>query len=230
MAKDSVFEKEYVDQRDKNNLEGVLEQFNVPPAAITYIRKNKRTIQVVLILIVVCVVTWALYDSYRDNRVRKSSAALSLAMESEGEARIAALEQVSQEFSGTDSALWAEINIAQELLQEGAYEEANSTFTGLQADVGTDSPLHPLLVLGGAQSAEALGDYQQATQQYTILKTTEGYQSLGFSGLARIEERQGNEEAALAIYEEQLSALNSSANPGEAGLVEQKIARIKASQ
>jgi predicted negative regulator of RcsB-dependent stress response len=230
MANENVFEKEYVDQRDKNNLEGVLEQFNVPPAAITYIMKNKRTIQLVLALVVVLVVSWALYDSYRDKKVQNSGTALSSAMSSEGPDRVAALEQVAREYSGTSSALWAEIGLAHELEREGKFQEANSLFNTLLAKTGKDTALRPLLILGIAQSAEALGDYQQAIEQYTVLKTTEGYQSIGYSGHARIMELQGDTEAALAIYEEQLGGLNIATNPGEAGLVEQKIARIKASQ
>jgi predicted negative regulator of RcsB-dependent stress response len=229
MANENVFEKEYEDQRDRNNLEGVLEQFNVPPKAITFIRKNLRLLQVAIAVAILGVVAWALYDSYRQTKIENSESALAQALELEGEQQVAALEQVAMEFSGTDSALWAEVSVARELARLGRTEEAQATFTTLLSRVEKKSALKPLIEFSAAQTSEALGDYAAAAQMFESLKNVEGYQGIAYGGLGRLRELQGDMAGALQVYEEQLGALSGSANASETAHVEEKIARIKAS-
>ena len=45
MANEDIFDKEYVDERDKNSLEGLLEQINLPPAVMKFVKENKRLVQ-----------------------------------------------------------------------------------------------------------------------------------------------------------------------------------------
>lgn len=230
MANENVFEKEYEDQRDKNNLEGLLEQFNIPPGAIAFIRNHQRLLQVLLVVVVVIIVSWALYDSHREKKVKNSGSALSIALGLEGEQQVAALEQVVLGFSGTDSALWAEINIAHGLARNGKTEAANVKFNALLSTIGKKSALKPLLEFSAAQTSETLGDFSGAAKNFELLKNTEGYQGVGYAGLGRLHELQGDKASALKVYEEQLGALSGSANPTETAIVEEKIARIKASQ
>jgi len=230
MAKESVFDKEWVDERDKNNLEGLLEQLNVPPAVITFVRRNIRMVQIITVLVIVSVVSWALYGSYRDKRIEEASTALSSALNMEQTQMMEALATVEEEFSGTDAALWAEIKTAQELSRSGNVEDSKEKYQALLNKNEGSSSLKPLLIFGVAQASETLGQYENGAEQYGALKIIDGYQEIGFNGLARIYEIQGDVVNALATYQELLSFLSAEGTPGRTALIEEKIARLKAQE
>ena len=229
MAKEDIFEKEYVDERDKNNLEGLLEQLNLPPAVVKFVKQNKRLVQAGIAVLVIAVVAWALYGSYRDNQIQKSSEALFAAQELSGQQMLDKLAEVEKDFGGTDAGLWAGINTAQELMKNGKMAEAQQKFIEVRGELTTSSALWPLVTMGIAQSAEAAGDFQRAVDEYGVLMDLEGYRDIGFLGSARVLELQGNREQALELYENYLVELGQSAALQKV-IVEEKIARLKAEQ
>jgi predicted negative regulator of RcsB-dependent stress response len=229
MAKEDIFEKEHVDEREKNNLEGLLEQMNLPPAAVKFVKENKRLVQAGIAILVIAVVTWALYGSYRDNQIKKSTEALFSAQELSGQQMLDKLAEVEKDFGKTDAGLWAGINTAQELMKNGNMVEAQQKFSEVRNDITTASALWPLVTVGIAQSAEAAGDFQRAVSEYESLMDLEGYKDIGFLGSARLLELQGNSEQALELYESYLVELGQSAALQKA-VVEEKIARLKAEQ
>jgi predicted negative regulator of RcsB-dependent stress response len=228
MAKEDVFVKPYVDERDKNNLEGLLEQFNLPPAYIAFVKRNKRAIQVVAAVSVVVVVAWSWYGSYRENRIEHASAALAEAVERDGQELIAALTAVEDKYRGTDSALWASIGRAHELARSGEVDQARQTYLQVRQQTGAASPLSPLLTYGIALTSEVLTDYDQALAAYETLKTTEGFTEIGYLGLGRVYELKGQGAKAVQVYEEYLNTPSLQGGSGQKGLVEEKIVSIKA--
>jgi len=228
MAKESVFDKPYVDERDKNNLEGLLEQLNLPPAVVRFVRQNKKAVQIVSVLVVVAVVTWALYGSYREKKIEESTTALSAALQINGEEKIAALSTVEKNYSGTSSALWAKINRAHELSSQGKREDARTIYVEVKDEVGKDSSLIPLLDLAIAQIDEALGNFDAALAEYSKVKDEEGYQELGYLGIGRIHELKKDYAKALEVYQEYLDGASSGQNASQKALVEAKITSIKA--
>ena len=71
--------------------------------------------------------------------------------------------------------------------------------------------------------------YGTATEKYNLLKEVEGYEHIGYIGLARIEEMQSNFEKASTIYNNFL--LNVGDDPAAAQSrtdIEARIARLKA--
>ena len=60
MAEGNVFDKRHVDEREKNDLGGVLEQLNLPPAVVTFVRENKRLVQLSVAVIIIVVVVFSL--------------------------------------------------------------------------------------------------------------------------------------------------------------------------
>ena len=229
MAKEDIFEKEYVDEREKNNLEGLLEQLNLPPAAVKFVRENKRLVQAAAAGLVILIVGWSLYDSYRDGRIEKSSEALFAAQELSGQEMLDKLAEVEKDYGGTDAALWARINAAQEFMENSQMSEAQQKFKELRDDIKPSSPLWPLVSVGIAQSAEAAGNFDEAVNEYGALMEVEGYKDIGFLGSARVRELQGNREQALELYEQYLTELDP-ADALQRVMVEEKIARIKAAQ
>jgi len=227
MAREDIFDKEWVDERDKNNLEGLLEQMNLPPAVVTFVRDNKRAVQAAIVVVIIAVVAWSLYDTYRDNRIEKSSEALSAALETEGQPLFDKLADVESEYSGTDAALWAQLTAAQQLVAEGRIEDGNSAFKAVREELGKSSILQPLVTVGVAQTAEALGNYDESRSEYQKLIELEGYEGIGYMGLGRIRELEGDTAAALEVYERYLGELDP-VEIMQKQLIEDKIASIKA--
>ena len=228
MAVKSAFEKIHIDESEKGDIEGVLEQLNLPPAVITFIRENKRLVQIVTALIVLTVVTWALYGSYSETRRENAALALSAAMQLEGEAKSEALKNVSENFTRTSSARWAKINMAHEFAQNGKSDEAINLYIQVREDSGKESSLQPLIAGSLAQLYEKNENYSDALTEYSYLKSVNGYKSIGYFGLARISELMADKQKALSIYEEYQNILNDQSDRNEILLVEEKIARIKA--
>ena len=229
MANEDIFDKEYVDEREKDGLEGLMEQLNLPPAVIKFVQENKRLVQIGIAGLIIMVVGWSLYGSYRDGRIGKSSEALFSAKEFTGQEMLDKLAVVEEEFSGTDAALWASINTAQDYLKNSKVAEAQQKFKEVRENLKASSPLWPLVSVGIAQSAEAAMNFEEAAVEYGKLIEQEGYQDIGYLGTARVQELQGNEKKALELYENYLATLDPSATLQRV-MVEEKIARIKAAK
>ena len=80
MADETPFNKLHVEPSVKGDLTGLLEQFNLPPNVIKFIRKNLKVIYVVLALMVIAILSWSAYDAYIQKRINMSSSALTNAL------------------------------------------------------------------------------------------------------------------------------------------------------
>ncbi len=231
MADQSVFDKIHVEERDKADLGGVLEQLNLPPAVVEFVRKNQRTIYIVIGVITAVVVTWALYDSYHDKKIAESSSALAVAQKIEGDDKVAALQGVVDDFAGTAAARWAKIELARHATSKADYTAALQHYQDVQKNIDDTNPLFPLVVFGIAQAEEALSNYDSAIQEYSILKSINGFESIGYTGAARIYEVQGKFDTAVQELEEYLGTLNGDApESAEKIYISEKISRLKESQ
>lgn len=226
----SAFDKIHIDERDKADLGGVLEQLNLPPSAVDFVRKYQKIIYLVLALIATVVIVWSLYGSYADKRLEKSSSAFATAMNLDGEERVTALNNVVDEYSGTDPAMWAKIELARHSQEKGAYDYALEGYLDLRASVKDSNPVIALLTFGIAQAYEALENFDKALEEYETLKNTSGYENIGYSGIARIYEIQGKFEEAVNTYEQYLGVLGTDpAGSGEKAYISEKLTRLKAS-
>ena len=229
MSERSAFEKIHVEESEKADLGGVLEQLNLPPAVVTFVRENKRLVQIFIAAVVIVVVAWSLYDSYRDKKIEEGSSALSVAVDIEDtQAKIDQLMSVSNKYPGTSSAQWAKISAAHEMIKTEQKDEALAIYQDILADIGESSTLYPLVTLSLAQGQETIGNYTEAAAQFEKVKNIEGYQDVGYFGLARISEAQGDDQKALEIYQEYLTTLMNVTEMNQKSLVEEKIARLKA--
>ncbi len=228
MSKPSVFEKKRDEDDMINDVSGVLDQFNLPPAFIEYVRKNKKIIQLLLAVTVILVVFISLYGSYREKRIDQAAQALSLAAAQNDDKKIPELEQVIRDYSSTTSAVWAEVEIAHAKMKKGQYPEAAAIYRQIGEKAGKKNPLYALAMLGAAQADEAAGNLAEAVSGYEKIKVIPGYQLLGFAGLARIYEVKGEQGKAFDAYKMYLGELTEypDSHP-EKIFVEEKIARLK---
>lgn len=228
MSEQSAFNQNQVAQEAYVEPSGVLDQLNLPPAAVSFIRKNKRLLQITAVVVVTVVVAGSLYKSYRTKRLENAASSLSISMDAEGDTKIKALEHVVADFSGTPSALWASTELGHVAMQEKDYKKAGEYYLQVRDQISDSNPMYGLLTFAIAQADEAGKSYDAATTAYSALKEINGYKDEGFLGMARVLEAQGNNEKALAVYEEYLgSFLGEEQNERTTRMIKEKITRLR---
>ncbi len=229
MSKESAFEKKHGEDKLLNDVSGVLDHLNLPPALVEFIRKNMRTVQLVLTVVVLLTVFFSFYGSYREKKIDRGAQALANAVKLTGAEKTTALEEVEKKYSGDGAAVWAEVGRAHEILLNKEYEKAAALYVSIAKDAGESSPLYLLAIYGAAQSEEGAENLSGALAHYDMLKNQPGYESVGFAGVARIQERNKEYDKALATYELYLGELaDYPATYPEKILVEEKMAKLKA--
>ncbi len=153
---------------------------------------------------------------------------MSTALQADNGKKAASLAGVTDKYGSTTSAQWARIELAHLDMKNGAYAAAAGRYLDELKSVGKTSPLYSLLLFGAGQALEADKKFAEATVQYDLLKEIKGYDHIGYTGLARIEETQGNFEKAHTIYNNFL--LNVGDDPAAAQArseIEARIAQLK---
>ncbi len=231
MSTESAFNKRLTEESTMDQVEGLLEHFNLPPKAISFIRKNQRMIQMIIGIVIVAVVAWSLYGSHIEKQREEAATALSLAVEQDVGAMAPALQDVINQYGGTSSAIWAEVELAHLDMKNSEFTAAADKYKALVAKTDAENPLYPLVVFGLAQAYEGDKNYVEAGKQYDVLKDINGYGPIGYIGLGRLEEVQGNIDKAIAILNNfVLSAAEDPAFTQSRSEIEAKIARLKALQ
>jgi len=229
MASESAFNKRLTAETTIDKVEGLLEHFNLPPKAITFIRGNIRMIQIAIAVIVAAIVFTALYGSYRERLKDEASSALAKAMQPGKEGQAEALRKVSEEYGSTSSALWAKVEIAHLAMQKGSFSEAGDKYRKILPEIDTTNPLYPLVLFSLAQALEADKKFPDATKEYDTLKGFKGYEQIAYTGMGRLEEVQGNIEKAIAVYNNFLLSIGDDPSLAQAKEeINGKIARLKA--
>lgn len=228
MNEQSAFNQKVVAEQAYSETSGLLDQLNLPPGVIRFIRENQKAIQITATVLIILVVAGSLYKSYRTKRFENAASSLALALEAEGGARIKSLKQVADEFSGTPSALWATTELGHQALKETRYTEAIKDYSLVLEKTSSSDPMYNLVSYGIAQANEAAKNYEAAAVAYSTLKDTLGYKDLGYRGLARVYESQGKNDKALAVYEEYLGTFLGEAQDEEnkKSIIE-KITRLR---
>jgi len=229
VSKESVFNKKLAPETTMEKVEGLLEHFNLPPKVITFIRKHQRRIQVFLGIVIVCIVAWSFYGSYLDKVTEEGATALSGALRKQGDEKMTALQKVVEDYGTTSSALWAKVELAHHDMEAGEFAAAAKKYEEILPEIDADNPIYPLILFGGAQAHESNNSFQQSNRLYDLLKAITGFEYLGYTGLARIEEAQGNIEKAISIYNNFLLDVGDDQSYAETKAdIDNKIARLKA--
>lgn len=231
MAEHRAFEKLHVEEQEKADLGGLLEQLNLPPAFVDFVRKHQKTIYITFGTIAIAVIVWALYGSYVENRRVESSSALTLAQKLEGEERLTALQNVANDFSGTGSGIWARIEVARHYLENGDYQNGLQNYLAVREHIDDSNPLSTLVTFGIAQAHESMGNYDSALTEYEKLKRVKGYENIGYTGVGRIYEVQGQLDRAINEYEQYMGTLPGSLSENmEKRYISEKLSALKAQQ
>ncbi|MDX1775440.1 MAG: tetratricopeptide repeat protein [Desulfobulbales bacterium] len=231
MSTQSFFSKKDIQAQQPDTPRGLLEELNLPPGMITAIRNNKTQIQIGLICIVVLVLGWIYYDYHTEMQDRKGASLLASGLQVEAaDERVRALENVIEEYGGTDAARWSKLELAHIANSEGRFEEAVAKYKEVLDALSADNPLVPLTRLNLAQSYEQAGQYDQAIAQYKTLKDSTGFAQQAYMGLGRLYMEKQDTVQAHKVYTELLSSLKDATtpDPGLTARLEAKIAALDA--
>jgi predicted negative regulator of RcsB-dependent stress response len=194
---------------------GLLEQFNLPPKMIAFIRRNQRTIWLAISAGVVLAIAISGFTTYRDYQIAKAASALDAALVAKQENR-PMLEKVAQEYGATSPGLWAHIELAFLEEKEGQRPQAITRLTAINAGLAASSPLKPLMLTKLAGLHENEQQPEQAIALYTELAAHEGFAPDAYRALGRLNEQLGKKEDAAAMYGKYLELTGSQPGQGKA--------------
>ena len=178
---------------------GLLEQFNLPPKLIRFLRRFQSTIWAVLAVALLLSLAVAGYNAYTDHRREKGAEALDTAMQA-GEGRRDLLQQVRDNFSSTPSALWAEVALARMDEQENKAGEAIQRYQAVRAKLKQDSQHMPLVLGKLAALEEQKKNWDASLAYYQELAKLDGFAADSHLNMGRLYEAQAKKDEALAMY------------------------------
>jgi len=231
MSAQSLFSKKNIEAQQPDTRRGLMEEMNLPPQMIAFIRKNSRNLQIVSIAVVVLVLGWVFYDYYTEMQEKKGASLLASGLQVEAtEERVQVLQNVINDYGRTEAARWSRLELAHIDYKEGRFEAAAAKYKEILDAVPADNSLAPLTRLNLAQSYEQAGQYDQAIAQYTLLKKSAGFTNQAYWGLGRLYMVKEDRAQARKVYEELISSLENSPDPLLKSRVEAKLALLDAGQ
>lgn len=204
MSQRNPFDRQHIEESAVAQEPGLLEQFNLPPDVIAFLRKNQRTIWIVIGAIAIVIVAAALYGQYNDYREDKAATALALAIQQEGEQKSEALTQVVDQYGSTSSGMWARIELAHLAAGRGDIAEALKEFNDVRSEISADDPLMPLILYALGVYFEKNNELGKAVEAFQQLGTFSGFESSSYEAMGRIYEQQGEKAKALDMYKKSL--------------------------
>ena len=214
MSAQSLFSKKNIESQQPDTRTGLMEELNLPPGMIAFVRKNARNLQIGLISFVVLVLAWVFYDYYTELQENKGASLLASAMQTESlDERAWELENVISDYSRTEAARWSKLELAHLDYQEGRFDAAVTKYEEVIAKLSADNSLVPLARMNLAQTYEETAQYDQAIAQYILLKKSIGFSDEARLALGRIYTAKDQTAQARKEYEELLAGMEDEADP-----------------
>ncbi|MFN2365975.1 MAG: YfgM family protein [Desulfurivibrionaceae bacterium] len=229
MAEERPIKQKEEQKIDIEHKDGLLEELNLPPHVIRFIKENARNLQIAAVCLVLVVLGWTYFDYYSQSQENQASAALNAAIrEADDTDRIALLKEVATEFSGTDAAVWSRIEQGHVAFKNGEYDKALAVYNEVADDLSGDSPLLPLLTYNTGIAQENSGALDQALQSYAELAGYKGFAVKGMMAQGRIYELKGEKDAALEVY--RAAAAKEEVSGPDRSILAEKIKGLKANE
>jgi len=191
---------------------GLLEELNLPPKAIRFIRENKRNLVIGLCCLVAAILGWSYYNHYTDRQNDRAAALLAEAMATGAvDKRQEQLRKVQADFGSTGSSLWAEIELAHIAHDAGNYDEAIAGYRKVLGEISSSSPVFPLVQLNLAQAFEDKKMPDEALSAYEKLAGKKGFSAEAFLAMARMHQEKGDAAGAKEMYKKLLALEEASA-------------------
>jgi len=223
MTKQSAFDQNHIETSAVSQPEGLLDQLNLPPTVVSFMRANRRMLWIVVSLVVVTVVTVALYDSYRGYQRDQAVSALDAANQAAGDKRVELLDKVVEKYGTTPSGLWARIALSQEDTRKKDFSAAITKLEEVKSQLSEKNPLKPLVLfrLAGLKEQQGKGDAAIALYQELLPFAT--YAAEAHYAMGRVYVEQGKKPEAVAQYRQYLTLTEKRAGSGAADPVRQRV-------
>ncbi|NTV13397.1 MAG: tetratricopeptide repeat protein [Desulfobulbaceae bacterium] len=191
---------EIIDIEKKN---GLLEELNLHPKAISFIRAKALYLQIGVVAFFVLLGAWSYYDHYSQNKQSEASLALANAVkEKDAAGRQRSLVKVADDYAGTGAALWSRMEQGDLATKDKKYQEALNLYAGVYSDLPGNSSLKPMLEFVLAQTHENLGQLDKALEYYRKLAENKSFKTVSLPAQGRIFELKGDKAGALKLYQE----------------------------
>ncbi len=200
MSQQSAFDRQHIVEKAVDIPPGLLEQLNLPPRVIAFIRKNQRSIWIAAGCIALAVIAVNAYSYYTNLRDEKAASALTAAMEEEGTKKQELLVQVVDEYGSTPSALWGRIELAHLAVERGELDKAIQQFSDVKSTVRAKNPVMPLVLYALGALYEKTNELDKAAASFNELSAFKGFESSSYEALGRVYEAQGKTANALEMY------------------------------
>ncbi|OGQ99931.1 MAG: hypothetical protein A2505_04965 [Deltaproteobacteria bacterium RIFOXYD12_FULL_55_16] len=180
---------------------GLLEELNLPPKAIIFIRNNRRNIIIVLLCCVLAILGWSSLSYYIARQNDRAAVLLAEAVgQSSLEKRKELLQQLLADYARTGSAMWAKVELGHLAFDAQQYDEAVRVYLGVRDELAKSSPVFPLVQLNLAQAYENKNAWPEALVAYQDLAKVKGFAGESYLAMARIHELQKAVSLAKEMY------------------------------
>ena len=197
----SAFDLKHIEETAAVETSGILDQLNLPQPLIDFLRKNQRTIWIVVGIVAAVVTVVSLYGSYRSYTLKNAAEAYDQALMMEGDQKKVALEKVADKYGSAPSAIWSRVELAHIDQAAGDLAGAIEKFTAISSDLKETSLLKPLILVNLGGLYEQDKQLEKALSVYQGLKTLKGFESAAVNSLGRVYETQGNNEKAAQMFQ-----------------------------
>jgi len=201
MNKQSAFDNQHIKGALFSERNGLMDQLNLPPGFIAFVRKNKKQLWTITIVISVIVVSVSLYGSYAEYRLQKAASALTLALKADGSHKEQLLKEVYEKYASTSPGLWSKIELAHMKFHQGKTDETIAILQEVNEKVPEGGLLKPLLLNNLAVLYENSGMLDKALTMYGLLAENAGFKADADEATGRIYEKQGKKDLAIEKYQ-----------------------------
>jgi len=205
MTPKSPFDPKHIKESAYLEPSGLLDQFNLPPAFVAFLRKNQRTIWITIGCISVIVIAVSLYGSYRVYRQHKAGDALTMALRADGAEKEKQLHRIIDEYGSTDSALWSRVELSHIAALKGDTGKAIQEMTTVNSSVSGKNPLKPLVLFNLGALYMKNNDLEHALASYRELSAFKGFEAHACEAMGRVYEMQKKTKQAIEMYKKFLS-------------------------
>jgi len=205
MSDQSAFDANHIKEVAVSETSGVLDQLNLPPGLIRFLRKNQRTIWIVVAVIATVVTVVALYDSYRTYQENRAVTAYDAALQAAGQEKRTLLTALVDKYGSTRIAPWAMIELAKMDVNENKVDAALEQLGRVNQLVSVKNPLKPLVLYRLAGLHEQKKNFQQAIDFCQQLTSFPGFEADAHYALGRVYTVQNKKAEALTEYQQYLS-------------------------
>jgi len=208
----SAFDLKHIEETAAVETSGILDQLNLPQPLIDFLRKNQRTIWIVVGIVATVVTVVSLYGSYRNYTLKNAAKAYDQALMLEGDQKKVALEKMADKYGSTLSATWSRVELAHMDQAAGDLAGAIDKFTAISSGLKETSLLKPLILVNLGGLYEQDKQPEKALSVYQELKNLKGFESAAVNSLGRVYETQGNNEKAAQMFQQYLTMTTREGN------------------